>query len=87
MPIKSPKRPSTHPGPPPKKYGKEAQKPDPPDDSPLATEDEHKYVQRVVGSILYYARAVDITALLSLSALAAEQAKATKGTLKGQKIC
>ena len=35
-------------------------------------------VDQIVGSILYYARAVDITTLISLSALASKQAKATK---------
>ena len=36
-----------------------------------------KYIQQVVGSFLYYARAVDLTILLYLNAIAAEQANPT----------
>ena len=39
-------------------------------------------VQQVVGSILYYERAVDLTALMSLSTIASEQAKATGHTIE-----
>jgi hypothetical protein len=35
-----------------------------------------KQVQKNVGSILYYARAVDMTVLMALSAIAVEQTKA-----------
>ena len=40
------------------------------------------YIQQVVGTILYYARAVDLTVLMALSTIASEQAKATKKTIK-----
>ncbi len=43
-----------------------------------------KQVQQIVGSILYYARAVDMTVLMALSSIAVEQTKATEkniGTL------
>ena len=40
----------------------------------------HKVVQQVVGGLLYYARAVDLTILPALSAIASEQTKATEAT-------
>ena len=49
--------------------------------SPPATEDEKKYIQRVLGSFLYYARAIDLTIVHALSAIASEQAKSIKQTL------
>ena len=48
---------------------------------PLNKTDE-KYVQRVLGSFLYYARVIDLTILHALSAIASEQAKPTEKTLK-----
>ena len=54
----------------PRKYGPEAQETPPPDDSPLLDKDGQKYVQQVVGSFLYYARAVDPTILYFLSQIA-----------------
>ena len=52
------------------------------DDSPPATPEEITCTQSIVGSILYYARCVDLTVLAALSTIAAEQAKATKNTIK-----
>jgi hypothetical protein len=66
----------------PRKYGKEAQDPLPQDDSPPATKEEIRRIQQIVGSILYYARAVDLTLLPALSTIASQQAKATKKTIK-----
>ena len=60
-----------------KKYGKAAQEPIPRDTSPLLNTSKVKRVQRVVGSILYYARAVDLSMLMALSSIASDQAKAT----------
>jgi hypothetical protein len=40
-----------------------------------------KRVQQILGSILYYARAVDMTVLMALSSIAVEQTKATEKTL------
>jgi hypothetical protein len=37
--------------------------------------------KKIVGSILYYARAVDMTVLIALSSIAVEQMKATERTL------
>ena len=39
-------------------------------------------VQKIVGSIIYYARSVDPTVLMALSTLASEQANATAQTIK-----
>jgi len=61
----------------PKQYGSEAQRPIKPDTSPPLSKDQKKQVQRVVGSILYYARAVDLTVLMALSTIASEQSKTT----------
>ena len=65
----------------PKQYGSEAQCPLPPDSSPPLSNDDIKHVQRVIGSILYYARAVDLTVLMALSTIASEQSKGTKNTM------
>jgi len=66
----------------PKRYGADAQSPLPHDDSRKLTDTEVKQVQKIVGSILYYARAVDMTVLMVLSTIASEQTKGTKRTLK-----
>ncbi len=65
----------------PKKYGSEAQSPLPPDDTPPLDAKGIKRVQKIVGSILYYARAVDMTVLMALSSIAVEQTKATERTM------
>jgi hypothetical protein len=39
-------------------------------------------VQKIVGSILYYARAVDMMVLMALSTIASEQTKGTARTLE-----
>jgi hypothetical protein len=45
------------------------------------TDKEINQVQKIVGSILYYARAVDMTVLMVLSTIASEQTKGTERTL------
>ena len=65
----------------PKQFGSEAQRPLPPDTSPRLDKKGIRRVQQIVGSILYYARAVDMTVLMALSSLAIEQTKATERTL------
>jgi hypothetical protein len=57
----------------PKQYGAEAQAPLPTDISLKLSDKEINEIQRVIGSILYYARAVDITVLMALSSIAGEQ--------------
>jgi hypothetical protein len=59
----------------PKKYGAEAQSPLPQDNSWKLTNKEIKWVQKIVCSILCYARAVDMTVLMALSLIASEQTK------------
>jgi hypothetical protein len=65
----------------PKKFGADAQTPLAVDSSLLLDEKGLKRVQKIVGSILYYARAVDMTVLMALSAIAVEQTKVTAKTL------
>jgi hypothetical protein len=62
-------------------YGASAQNPLPTDESPPAGPDGVSRTQKIVGSILYYARAVDMTVLMSLSTIASEQANATQQTI------
>jgi len=57
----------------PKQYGAEAQAPLPVAISPKLSDGEIKEIQRIVRSILSYARAVDITILMALSSIASEQ--------------
>jgi hypothetical protein len=66
----------------PKKYGAEAQSPLPQDNSQKLTKKEIKQVQKIVSSILYYARAVDMTVLMALSSIASEQTKGSEHTLE-----
>ncbi len=61
-------------------YGAKIQAPDAPDNSAPLTKEEIKRIQQIVGTLLYYARAVDSTMLVTLSALASRQAKATEQT-------
>ena len=44
-------------------YGAAAQNSMPPDDSPLINEERKKLVQQIIGGVLYYIRAVDLTFL------------------------
>ena len=78
-----PKKPQYSPYPvQPRKYGRAAQEPMPEDDTPPASKEEQRLVQQVVGSIIYYANGVDLTALAGLLTLASEQAKATGQTVE-----
>ncbi len=77
-----PKRLQTCPySPEPKQFGTEAQAPLPADTTPKLDAKGIKRVQQIVGSILYYARAVDMTVLMALSSIAVEQTKATERTM------
>jgi hypothetical protein len=44
--------------------------------------DEIKKIQKIVGNILYYARAVDMTVLMVLSTIASEQTSGTERTME-----
>ena len=65
----------------PKQYGSKSQQPLPPDTSPPLSKEDIRHVQSVIGSILYYARAVDLACLMALSTIASEQAKGTENTM------
>ncbi len=65
----------------PKRFSTEAQAPLPPNSLPKLDVKGIKRVQQIVGSILYYARAVDMTILMALSLIAVEQAKAMEKTM------
>ena len=51
-------------------------------ESPAVGKEDEKYIRQVVGSFLYYARAVDLTILTALSDIASEQSKPTEKTMK-----
>jgi hypothetical protein len=52
---------------------------------PLSKE-EKKYIQQVLGTFLYYGRAVGSTMLTALSSIAATQAEPTKETMENIKL-
>ena len=62
--------------------GKAAQDLPPADESPPLDEKGKKRVQQVVGSFLYYGRAVDLTILMALSEIAGQQANPTEKTME-----
>jgi hypothetical protein len=66
----------------PKQFGSEAQQPLPDNTSQLRSNKGKKGIQKIVGSILYYARAVDMTVLMVLSTIAMSQAKPTEKTME-----
>jgi hypothetical protein len=51
-------------------------------DSPTLTPKDKKFVQQIISSFLYYARAVDCTILTALNTMASEQSNPTERTLK-----
>jgi hypothetical protein len=61
-------------------YGKDNQAPTPTDDSPPLDDAGKKRIQQIVGSFLYYARAVNPTILMALSDIACQSAKPTERT-------
>ena len=80
---KRPKRPQHCPYEPnPVKYGAKSDEIIHEKESPLLDKEDKKFIQQVVGSFLYYARAVDMTILTALNAIATEQAKPTKRTME-----
>ncbi len=66
----------------PKRYGINAQSPLPQDNTWKLNNKEIKQIQKIVGSILYYAQAVDMTVLMALSTIASEQIKGMEHTLE-----
>ncbi len=65
----------------PKRFGTEAQAPLPPDASLKLDAKGIKRAQQLAGSILYYARTVDMMVLKALNTIAVEQTKATEQTM------
>jgi hypothetical protein len=63
-------------------YGAKQQTSTPEDDSPKLNKEKKKFIQEVTGVFLFYARAVDSTMLVALSAIAAEQGSPTENTLR-----
>ena len=63
-------------------YGQKVQKPTPLDNTPALNAKDTKYVQQVIGALLYYARAIDCTMLVTLSKLSHMQSKPTQLTLR-----
>ncbi len=64
------------------KYGKENQAPSPLNDSLQLDEAGKKQSQQIVGSFLYYARAVNPTILMTLSEISSQQSAPTENTMK-----
>jgi hypothetical protein len=56
------------------------------DATKLLLKEEKKYIQQVLGTFLYYGRAVDSTMLTALSSIASTQAKPTKETMENIKL-
>jgi hypothetical protein len=69
----------------PKQHVSTAQQPIAPVTSPPFSKEDIKQVQCVIGSILYYTQAVDLTILMALSTIASKQSKGTKSTMKKYK--
>ncbi len=63
-------------------YGKDHQAPSTLNDSPILDEAGKKNVQQIVGSFLYFARAVDPTILMALSEISSQQSVPTENTMK-----
>ena len=63
-------------------YGKKRQFARPEDTSPLLDIKGTRYIQGVVGSLLYYSRATDSAILCALNELSSQQAKPTENTKK-----
>eukprot|EP00978_Attheya_sp_CCMP212_P023019 scaffold69697_cov62-Attheya_sp.AAC.1 len=53
-----------------------------PDTTPLLPAGEQTALQQIVGTFLYYARAIDSTMLMALNSLASQQNKGTENTAK-----
>ena len=66
----------------PPSYGAKVQYAKEESDEPELDNDKKKFIQQVLGTFLYYARAVDSTMLVALSAIASEQAHPTAATLQ-----
>ena len=68
-----------------KQIGVKIQLTEPMDTSAPLNKQQKKEIQQIIGTLLYYARAVDPTLSVTLSAFAAEQSKSTEKTAKAVK--
>jgi hypothetical protein len=66
----------------PKRYGIDAQSPLPQDNTRKLNDKEIKQIQKIVGNMLYYAWAVNMTVSMALSAIASEQTKGMECTFE-----
>ena len=64
------------------RYGAKVQYASKDDTSPEVDEESKKFIQQVTGTFLFYARSVDPTMLVALSAIASDQAAPTERTLE-----
>ena len=62
-------------------YGNKVQLTKDPDTSPKLSPEQIKHIQQVVGTLLYYSRAVDPTLAAALSTIASQQANGTQAVL------
>ena len=76
-----PKRPQDAPYPAANPYSR-SQAPLPLDDTPMLNEKRKKRIEQIIGSFLYYGRAIDITLLKALNSLATQQSTPTENTDK-----
>ena len=77
LPAKPQHAPHRHSAP---QYGAKTQMIDPPDTTNLLPAHLKRRIEQIVGTCLYYGRAVDSTILVALSAIASQQAHATEQT-------
>ena len=66
----------------PPRYGSTTQFAQEPDTSPKLDKEDKLFIQQVTGTFLYYARAIDSSMLVALSAIASQQANPTQETMK-----
>jgi len=64
------------------RYGAKVQYKDDPDNSPALDAADTKRVQEVLGTLLYYAHAIDPTMLPAIETIATQQAKPTQQTMQ-----
>ena len=69
----------------PPNYGAKIQYTPSEDTAPILNKQQTKFIQEVMGTFLYYMRAVNRTMLITLSALATDQAKHTMTMMKNTK--
>ncbi len=67
-------------------YGNAVQYAKDDDISRTLSKEEKKYIQQVIGTFVYYGRAVDSTMLTTLSSIASMQAEPTKETMNNTKL-